>query len=311
MSIEVSIIIPLYNKGDLISHTLKSVSLQSYKNWECLIIDDGSTDNSLQVVETFIEQHPGNWRIIRQENQGQAIARNNGIAHAKGNYLAFLDADDLWPPDKLTNQVKTLIKNPNVALILSAYVIFGGKRNALRLVRHRSPKRMLLGWLDMTGFGGGLESVGLVRESTLRKIGGFDISLSTSSGLDLCLRLSSEAEILLLPEVGLFYRLSEGQWHTNTKEVIRDLNTIQEKYPNIDHAGLAKSHSSYFFWAQSRQKGRGYLMLQLWNSLLHLPNGRLLMFIRLVRRNLRSVALGKLEGKKLRQILRSLEGYGQ
>ena len=283
------------------------MSQQSYKNWECLIIDDGSTDNSFKVVKTYIEKHPGNWRIIHQENQGQAVARNNGIANATGNFLAFLDADDLWSPDKLTNQVAALIKNPNAAVVLSAYAISGGDNNALRLVRHQSPKRMLMGWLDMSGFGGGLESVGLVRKTALKKIGVFDTNLSTSSGLDLCLRLSKQGEIVLLPEVGLFYRLNPGQWHSNTKELTRNLAIIQERFSDEYHGNLPRSHSSYLFWASSRQKGRKYMMIELWKSLLHPSNGRTVMFICLVSRNLKSVVMGRLEGRKLREILLALE----
>lgn len=307
MSIDVSIIIPLYNKDELICQTLKSVSQQSYKDWECLIVDDGSTDNSLKVVERYIKQHPGNWRILRQKNQGQAAARNNGIANATGNFLAFLDADDLWPLDKLTNQVAALIENPNAAVVLSAYTIFGGSNNALRLVRHQSPKRMLMGWLDMSGFGGGLESVGLVRSAALKKIGAFDTNLSTSSGLDLCLRLSKQGEIVLLPEVGLFYRLNPGQWHGNMKELTRNLAIIRERFSDEYYGNLARSHSSYLFWASSRQKGRKYMMVELWKSLLHPSNGRTVMFIRLVNRNIKSVVMGRLEGRKLREILITLE----
>ncbi|MFC4721532.1 glycosyltransferase family 2 protein [Geojedonia litorea] len=93
-----SIITPLYNKEDYIENTLKSVLNQSFKDFEIIIIDDGSTDKSLKIVSQFKDQ-----RIIKikQDNKGISTARNIGINHAKGDYIAFLDADDLWKTDFL------------------------------------------------------------------------------------------------------------------------------------------------------------------------------------------------------------------
>ena len=104
MSIDVSIVIPLYNKENFILDTLKSIRAQDFKNWECIIIDDGSTDSSLKVVTDFCNAHSGNWKIYSVPNGGQTKARNVGISHAAGRYLAFLDADDLWVTNKLRKQ---------------------------------------------------------------------------------------------------------------------------------------------------------------------------------------------------------------
>lgn len=307
MTTNVSIIIPLYNKEDVIWQTLNSVSLQSYKDWECIIVDDGSTDKSLEVVESFVARHPGNWRIIPQANQGQAVARNNGIANAIGNLLAFLDADDLWPSDKLSSQVAALEKNPSAVAVLSSYAIFGDSKKSLRVVQHSSSRDLMTRWLDMSGFGGGLESVGLVRRSAIEKIGLFDANFSTSSGLDFSLRLSGAGEILILKGVGLFYRLSPGQWHSNIPESMRNMAMICEKYSDIYRGDLSKSHSAYFFWALAQQKGRLFLVSEFLKSLFNLKNGRAHMLLRLVQRNLKSAALGRLKGRALRQVLTHLE----
>lgn len=301
MTIDVSIIIPLYNKVEVIRQTLNSVLKQSYTNWECIIVDDGSKDASVDVVEAFIAEHPGNWRLLRQANQGQAKTRNNGIDQASGEFLAFLDADDLWPPDKISSQVAALRRNPHVVCVLSSYAIFG--KNRLRIVRHASPNVLLTRWLDMSGFGGGLESVGLVRKSAISKFGGFDTNFSTSSGLDLTLRLSKKGEIVVLKEIGLYYRLAEGQWHTDLKELIRNLSLIQEKYSDLYRGDLSTSHSAYIFWALTRQKGLQRLLLEFLKSLLHPRNGRAQMLIQLAERNLKSVLLGQLEGQRLRNML--------
>lgn len=305
MTIDVSIVIPLYNKESVISQTLNSVLRQSYKNWECVIVDDGSTDKSVEVVEAFIAQHPGYWRIIRQSNQGQAVARNNGVINSTGEFIAFLDADDLWPPNKISNQVAALGANPKAVCVLSAYAIFG--KNRLRVVRHSSPNELLTRWLDMSGFGGGLESVGLVRKSALAEIGGFDTTFSTSSGLDLTLRLSKVGKIEVLNEIGLYYRLAEGQWHTDLQELIRNLSLIQAKYSDLYRGDLGTSHSSYIFWALTRQRGRSQLLLQFFKSLFDLKNGRARMLTRLALRNLKSVIIGQIEGQPIRKIITVLE----
>ena len=92
----VSIVIPLFNKVDWITQTLTSVANQEYDNWECIIVDDGSTDGSFELVSSLIERLPGKWRLIRQENSGQSVARNHGLALASGDFVALLDADDIW-----------------------------------------------------------------------------------------------------------------------------------------------------------------------------------------------------------------------
>lgn len=307
MAIEVSVIIPLYNKEGVIWQTLNSVHLQDYKDWECIVVDDGSTDKSLEVVKSFVVRHPGNWRIIPQANQGQATARNNGIANAAGNLLAFLDADDLWPSDKLSSQVAAIEKNPEAAVVLSSYAIFGNSKKPLRIVQHSSSCDLMTRWLDMSGFGGGLESVGLVRKSAVEKIGLFDASFSTSSGLDFSLRLSGAGEILILKKVGLFYRLSPGQWHSNVLESMRNMAMICEKYSDIYREDLSRSHSAYFFWAFAQQKGHLHLTSEFLKSLFHVKNGRASMLLRLVQRNLKSVVLGRIQGRALRQMLTDLE----
>ena len=158
MPVDISVIIPLYNKEEFIERTLRSVALQDIDNWECIIINDGSTDSSLKKVNEFTGNHPGNWKVVTQLNSGQARARNHGIEIALGKYLAFLDADDLWPINKLRLQFNVLEKNTGAVLVLSAFAIFRGHHSTPRVVRHKNSQKMNLGWILMNGFGGGLET---------------------------------------------------------------------------------------------------------------------------------------------------------
>ncbi|OEK06101.1 glycosyl transferase [Flavivirga aquatica] len=101
---------PIYNSEDFLSAAISSVINQTYKNWELLLIDDKSTDKSLEIVHLFLDKH-SNIRFFKNEtNQGAAISRNEGIKAAKGGYIAFLDADDLWKPEKLEKQLAFINK---------------------------------------------------------------------------------------------------------------------------------------------------------------------------------------------------------
>ena len=168
MSIDVSIVIPLYNKENFIVDTLKSIRAQDFKNWECIIIDDGSTDSSLKVVTDFCNAHSGNWKIYSVPNGGQTKARNVGISHATGRYLAFLDADDLWVTNKLSYQFNYLEENPGTLGVLSAYAIFKAKSKRVRVIRSKDFDTMLRKWADMSGFGGvGAATTGPVSFTTM------------------------------------------------------------------------------------------------------------------------------------------------
>jgi glycosyltransferase involved in cell wall biosynthesis len=112
----VSVIIPVYNAERYIADTLRSLLAQTYPYFEALIVDDGSPDRSLEVCQRFTDRRI---RIIRQPNRGLPGARNTGIRHAQGEYIAFLDADDLWTPDKLEKHVAHLERSPQVGVSFS------------------------------------------------------------------------------------------------------------------------------------------------------------------------------------------------
>lgn len=111
----ISVVIPLYNKEKAVRATLESVRAQTYKDWECIVVDDGSTDNSREVVEQFrIEDL--RFQILTQPNSGVSAARNAGVKAAKGEYVAFLDGDDLWEPTYLEEAVQLIQDFPGAAI---------------------------------------------------------------------------------------------------------------------------------------------------------------------------------------------------
>ena len=107
----VSIIVPVYNSEKFINDTIQTVKEQMYKNWELLLVNDCSTDNSENIIKKYVKEDNRIKLINLEKNSGAAIARNTGIESAKGKYIAFLDADDLWKNEKLEKQIKFMEEN--------------------------------------------------------------------------------------------------------------------------------------------------------------------------------------------------------
>lgn len=119
----VSIIIPCYNSGKYIAETLANVLLQTYTNFECIIIDDGSTDNSKLIINQYLEKD-SRFKYLHQKNEGLSSARNSGIKSSKGSFIQFLDSDDFIHPLKIEKQVDFLDQNKNVDIVLGQTVLF-------------------------------------------------------------------------------------------------------------------------------------------------------------------------------------------
>ena len=117
----ISIIVPVYNAGAYIRETISMVAAQTYGNWELLLVDDGSKDDSREKIRESMESGDARIRLIeKQKNEGAARARNTGIEASKGRYVAFLDADDLWMPDKLEKEL-AFMKEKQAAFVFTAY----------------------------------------------------------------------------------------------------------------------------------------------------------------------------------------------
>lgn len=123
MSLLVSIIVPCYNYGNFLSETLDSVLCQTYNNWECLVIDDGSTDNTREVADIYINKD-SRIKYFYQENRGLSAARNHGLDVSTGDFIQFLDADDLLEERKLEIHHTYLSDNPNIDIVYGSMIRF-------------------------------------------------------------------------------------------------------------------------------------------------------------------------------------------
>jgi len=219
----VSVIIPVYKAEKYIAATVQSVLNQTYNNLEILIINDGSPDKSREICQRFTDKRI---KIISQENSGVAAARNTGISHAKGEYLAFLDADDLWAPTKIAKHVDHLDKFPavGVSFCRSEFINEAGK--SLGIYQITKLKQITpLDILCRTPIGNG--SVPVIRRETIEEIAcknhlygikeniyfDDDRELHPSEDVECWLRIMMTTKWLIegIPEALTFYRVnSEG-----------------------------------------------------------------------------------------------------
>ena len=135
----VSVITPTYNCGKVIAETIESVQKQSYKRWEMIIVDDCSTDNTKEIVEKYQQQDARIKYYCLEQNSGAAVARTKAMELAAGQYIAFLDSDDLWMPDKLTKQISFMREN-NYAFTSTSYQHMSEDGNMQQKVLNAVPK---------------------------------------------------------------------------------------------------------------------------------------------------------------------------
>lgn len=138
---KVSVIIPVYNGESTIDYAIKSLLYQSYTNWECIIVNDGSTDNTLKIIEKYLID--SRFILVNfEKNRGRPYARQEALDRCTGKYIALLDADDFYHPNKLERQVNTFISNPSVSLVSSGMCSFGINSNIL-VVRCKGDNKII------------------------------------------------------------------------------------------------------------------------------------------------------------------------
>lgn len=195
----ISVIIPAYNSADYISRCIDSVLNQTFQDFEILIIDDGSTDNTREIIESYTDK-----RIIclKQENAGPAAARNKGLEQAKGEYIAFLDADDMWTPDKLETQIKCFSENNKLCLVFSALQLINENREVFHIKKHKkySNDELLKQLLTDYPENIPLPSTVMLKKSYLDETGFFNPKLYTGEDFDLWLRLILKGEFCYIDE---------------------------------------------------------------------------------------------------------------
>ncbi|MEM8830638.1 MAG: glycosyltransferase family A protein [Cyanobacteria bacterium P01_G01_bin.19] len=205
---QISIVIPAYNAAQTITETIESVQQQTVDDWELIVVNDGSTDNTLEVLQQIVELR---LKIISAPNGGVSAARNLGMAQARGQYIAFLDADDLWVADKLELQLEALEQNPN-AIVAYSWTCFMDEQQD-GYVYHPSPPYQYAGdvypqLLQRDFIHSGSNT--LVRKSALDRVGGFDSRCDICEDWDMWVRLAAIGGFVVVPQHQIMYRRAAG-----------------------------------------------------------------------------------------------------
>lgn len=268
----ISIVIPVYNGERDLEETLKSVFAQTYRNTELIVVDDGSTDGTLQILDRYA----GQLRLIRQQNKGAAAARNLGVKEAKGSWIAFLDADDLWESSKLEQQMTAC---GSCAWSYTDFIFFGGvndgQRDSVFTPKHQ-------GWILEKIICGNFigTSTVLVRRQALLDVGGFDESLRSIQDWDLWVRLSSKYESCYLGEPLVRYRVHAKSVSRGTRKTFPNHMKVIDKIFSKNGAGkdlihlkpAAKSASSLICSQIAEEEGDYLFALECAaNALKHQP----------------------------------------
>lgn len=222
----VSVVIPTYNYARYVPEAINSVLAQSFEELEVIVVDDGSTDKTVEILRAF----SGQIRNIRQEHRGLSAARNTGIRAARGQYVAFLDSDDLWLPEKVSLQVARLDAEPEVGLVYCEALLFDDSAPAT-LTLHSywasHPSGRILPWLVRQNVVP--SPTPMVRRELFERVGLFDETLSACEDWDMWIRIGRVCEIAYVNQVLAKYRRHQENMSLDFERLMTNGLRVLEK----------------------------------------------------------------------------------
>ncbi|MFH1662242.1 MAG: glycosyltransferase family 2 protein [Candidatus Falkowbacteria bacterium] len=224
----VSVIIPTYNRAGLLKKSVGSVLSQTFKDFEIIIINDGSTDNTENVIKSFNDSRIK--YIKNKKNRGAGAARNIGIKIARGDYIAFQDSDDEWLPEKLKKQIEVFKSvSPSVGVVYSGYLLFkNNKKIYIPLKKYKKRSGNIHKELLSGSFVG--TSTMLVKKECFEKVGMFDENLDTLEDWELAIRLSKDYRFKFLKTPLLLANHSINSISSNHRATIDAFKKIAKKH---------------------------------------------------------------------------------
>lgn len=232
----VSVIMPVYRGEAFVAAAIDSVLVQTYRSYELVIVNDGSSDHSSEVIARFLP-HP-RIRYIEQPNAGVAAARNTGLANASGSFVALLDQDDLWLPQKLEHQVAYLHARPDVGLVHSRVECIDAAGKPCSCVK-------AIGVLPLDGFCAGRLLIGngiapltvLMRRTCIDDVGGFDQRFAPTDDWELWLRIARRHAFGFMDEVTARYRVHNDMVSKDRLKMeqaaLSLIDSICERFPDV------------------------------------------------------------------------------
>jgi len=262
----VSVVIPVYNGEKYLKKTIESVLNQNYQNFEVVVVDDASTDSSLEIINSFIKIHPQKIRLIQHsKNKGcPAATKNTGIKNAKGKYIAFIDQDDIWKKEKLTKQIEIIIKKKDlIANFANGYIL--NSENSKIIARQwphinqfpnqkEIQQRLLKGNFILTS------SCALVKKDSLIQLGGFDEQMKLADDYDLWFRLSLIGNLSFINLPLFYWRYHKSSLSHNEEKHLKDLIYFYNKNLSLINCyNLDKKIITYYLAIYTTRLANFYL----------------------------------------------------
>ncbi len=239
----ISVLIPCYNAERTIQETISSVLAQTFTDFELLVINDGSTDGTMSVLEQITDDR---LKVVSFENSGPQKSRNRGIEKARGKYITFIDADDLWTSDKLASQLQALQNTPEAAVAYSWTDFIDENSNFLKHSRHIEMagdvyEQLLIDDFIASG------SNPLIKAEAIRAVGGFDENTLAGQDWDMWLMLAEKFQFVAVPKVQILYRksCSSKTWSDNIRRQAKGHIQVMNKHLS-NRKNLILKKSIYF-----------------------------------------------------------------
>lgn len=239
----ISVIIPVFNAEKYISETISSVISQTYADWELIIVNDGSTDNTFKILQEYC-QKDSRIKVIDKKNEGVSAARNTGYINSKGDYLAFLDADDKWHKDNLFQKLTLLQTNKEIGLVHADMQFIDENSEIKHECYSGKDGNILKSLLMWDGTNIPSPSSILIRKEVIEVVGMFDTELSTAADQEFFFRVASKYKVARIQRVLGFYRFHSSNMHKNIALMERD-----------HHLAFIKAKTNklfYSYWFQRR-----------------------------------------------------------
>jgi len=235
-----SVIIPLYNKEKYIQNTLNCVFNQSFDNFEVIVVNDGSTDRSLEILEEFTDRR---LKIIYQKNQGVSVARNTGMENAQANYICFLDADDTWKTNHLQAFYDTIAKFPDAKMYCGRYVTQISKNTFIKnnfIDIDENYKGYVTDFFKSSLINRvALTSAVCINKDIFTEIGGFDATLKSDQDLDYWLKIALKHKIAITGQTTMIYNFINAN-----KSLSKDQSKFNKLTDLNQYVEIEKSNES-------------------------------------------------------------------
>lgn len=256
----VSVIVPAYNSAWCVERTLRSVAAQTYGNMEVVVVNDGSRDATADVVRSCIAGD-ARFRLVEQDNRGLVGARNRGIAESRGDFIAPVDADDLWHPEYVASQMAVLEKAPPTTPFVFCYSYWIDDNDNVYPVSppSRPPRADFIGLLRQNAVGNG--SSALFRRAALDAIGGYDATLKPRGALGgedwkLSLLLTARHPAAVNPHYLVGYRRTAGSLSADptnqTRSLLLVLDDVRRQFPDVPAHHYWAARTDFLIWLLPR-----------------------------------------------------------